>query len=66
MFICTYVYDDENKDIVLYCVKVNPSIGKQIDMCFQSVCSRFSTFDCLVYWEKLLSNVSHIAGDVKI
>jgi hypothetical protein len=26
-------------------VKANPSKEKQIDMCFQLVCSRFSTFD---------------------
>jgi hypothetical protein len=46
-------------------VKANPSKGKQIDMCFQLVCSRFSTFDFFgiqvgkKLWKKLLSNVSH-------
>jgi hypothetical protein len=53
-------------------VKANPSKGKQIDMCFYR-CVHVSPLLIFWYtgrkqnlWEKLLSNVSHIPGDVKI
>jgi ethanolamine ammonia-lyase large subunit len=38
-YVCAYAGVSTN------IVKANPSKGKQIDMCFQLVCSSFSTFD---------------------